>query len=212
MPAFEPDLAQTQLREAAEEFGREYRGRGLLESLVVRTTRLSKITGAAARVLTAAARAERNRMKRAAQARVSLLFPPPVSEINHHDERRRGNVDEPSNATSAQGLLRALFDDHVHDSRASFLYGLGREPGGHYFSERMVFFGDSGRRELALYEEVQTEVLALAAPVPGSVAAGIGHASPIAMDPEKLARAHEAIDKLWVEYQAKYWGQEDARV
>jgi len=212
LPAFEPDLAQTQLREAAEEFRREYRGRGLLENLVVRTSRLSKITGAAARVLTAAARAERNRMKSAGQSRVSLLFPPPALEINHHDERRRGNVDEASNANSAQGLLRALFDDHVHDSRASFLYSLGRERGGHYFSERMVFFGDSGRRELALYEETQTEVLALVAPAPGSVAAGTGHASSVAMDPDKLARAHEEIDKLWANYQAKYRGEEDAQV
>ncbi|QGR07001.1 hypothetical protein CTZ24_11470, partial [Pantoea phytobeneficialis] len=52
---------------------------------------------------------------------------------------------------SADGLLMALFDDQVHDSRAWFLHAsLGsREPWGSYFRYRMIYFGDKCSKSLA---------------------------------------------------------------
>ncbi|MGO4005152.1 T6SS phospholipase effector Tle1-like catalytic domain-containing protein [Pseudomonas fluorescens] len=63
------------------------------------------------------------------------------------------NVDESRNAKEPTGLLRALFNVQLHDSRAWFLYSLGREHGGSYFGERMVFFGESNRREFVLVRQ-----------------------------------------------------------
>jgi hypothetical protein len=113
-----------------------------------------------------------------------------LREINHQNETRRGNVDESRNAAHPEGLLRALFDDQVHDSRAWFMYTLGRERTGSYFGERMVFFGEAGRRDLALYGE-NGEVLARTIPNAGPA----GAAQPL--DAELLAQAMQDIDALW---------------
>ncbi len=50
---------------------------------------------------------EYRRMKRDGEARVAVLFP---------------DAGEASNAEQPAGLVRALFDDQVHDSRAWFMY------------------------------------------------------------------------------------------
>ncbi|MCX2901723.1 DUF2235 domain-containing protein, partial [Pseudomonas mandelii] len=137
-------------------------------------------------------------MKTAGRAKVSLLFPPPSDWGNHKDEETRGLVDESLNANKPEGLLRALFDDQVHDSRAWFLYSRGREPWGTYLSERMVFFGVAGRRDLALYGEDGSEVLAGS---PGHPAFDQARATqPPFMDAERLAKAHKAIDEIWEAY------------
>ena len=149
-------------------------------------------------------------MKAAGQARVRQLFPPPQHEQNYVDENKRGNVDESRNATQPEGLLRALFDDQVHDSRAWFLYNMGREPGGSYFSERMVFFGDAGRRDLALYGENDAAMLAGTTPIPASEPARA--AQPPVMDAERLAQALQAIDALWQAHDAKAQEVNDAPV
>jgi type VI secretion system secreted protein VgrG len=75
VPDFDPDIAQTQLREAAEEFRDEYQGPGFLVSIVALTFRRSVITGVIAHQYAADARAERERMKAAGEALVSRLFP-----------------------------------------------------------------------------------------------------------------------------------------
>jgi hypothetical protein len=187
---FDADMAQTQLREAAEEFGKDYRGPERLPQSLKLSGPMGIATSILYQKLTAEVRFERQRMKASGQARVSRLFPPPLREINHQNETRRGNVDESRNAAHPEGLLRALFDDQVHDSRAWFMYTLGRERTGSYFGERMVFFGEAGRRDLALYGE-NGEVLARTIPNAGPA----GAAQPL--DAELLAQAMQDIEALW---------------
>ncbi|MNO90914.1 hypothetical protein D3C76_824480 [compost metagenome] len=195
---FDADMAQTQLREAAEEFGKDYRGPERLPQSLKLSGPMGIATSILYQKLTAEVRFERQRMKASGQARVSRLFPPPLREINHQNETRRGNVDESRNATQPEGLLRALFDDQVHDSRAWFLYTRGREWFGSYFGERMVFFGEAGRRDLALYGE-NGEVLARTNPN----ARPAGAAQPVVLDAEQLAKAMQDIDALWEAFYAQ---------
>jgi hypothetical protein len=195
---FDADMAQTQLREAAEEFAAHYRVLNLADPLVMRVALVMPIPGLIAHQVSTRVRLERQRMKASGQARVSRLFPPPLREINHQNETRRGNVDESRNATQPEGLLRALFDDQVHDSRAWFMYTRGREWFGSYFGERMVFFGEAGRRDLALYGE-NGEVLAGTNPNAGPA----GAAQPVVLDAEQLAKAMQDIDALWEAFHAQ---------
>ncbi|KJZ38287.1 DUF2235 domain-containing protein, partial [Pseudomonas fluorescens] len=204
---FDADMAQTQLREAAEEFAAAYRNSGMLDSIAVRVALLALVQHPYQ--LSEMASAERQRMKAAGRARVSLLFPPPSDWGNHRDEHTRGHVAEHLNAAQPEGLLRALFDDQVHDSRAWFLYNLGREPGGHYFNERMVFFGDLGRRDLALYGEEGAVQLAGGKTVPASESV---RSTPPVMDAERLAEVHRAIDAIWDAYDANGGEVNDALV
>jgi hypothetical protein len=204
---FDADMAQTQLREAAEEFAAAYRNSGMLDSIAVRVALLALVQHPYQ--LSEMASAERQRMKAAGRARVSLLFPPPSDWGNHRDEHTRGHVAEHLNAAQPEGLLRALFDDQVHDSRAWFLYKLGREPGGHYFNERMVFFGDFGRRDLALYGEEGAVRLAGGTTAP---AIETSPSTPPVMDAKRLAEVHRAIDEIWDAYDAKGGEVNDALV
>lgn len=166
VPDFDPDLAQTQLRDAALEFRIAYRQRPSTYNPMGRLGVIGALNPAykgvllVYRILTATTRTEQLAVKASGRAKVGVMFPPPPDQWNHINEIIRGNVDEASNARKPAGLLRALFDDQVHDSRAWFLYSLGREPGGSYFDERMVFFGEANRRELALRVEAVAKVLA----------------------------------------------------
>ncbi|VVP32553.1 hypothetical protein PS838_04422 [Pseudomonas fluorescens] len=197
---FDADMAQTQLREAAEEFAAAYRGPGLLDSIVLRVALLALFQHAYQ--ATEIVLAERQRMKAAGRAKVSQLFPFPRGVWgNHQDEHTRGPVDESLNAAKPEGLLRDLFDDQVHDSRAWFLYKWGREPGGNYFSERMVFFGDAGARDLALYGEDGAAMRASTTTLPTSEPARA--MQPPVMDAERLAQVQQAIDAIWEAYDAK---------
>jgi hypothetical protein len=195
---FDADMAQTQLREAAEEFGKAYRGADRFPQALKFAGPMGMASSVLYQKLTAEVQFERQRMKASGQARVGQLFPPPLREINHQNETRRGNVDESRNATHPEGLLRALFDDQVHDSRAWFMYTLRREPFGSYFGERMVFFGEAGRRDLALYGE-NGEVLARTNPNAGPA----GAAQPVVLDAEQLAKAMQDIDALWEAFYAQ---------
>ncbi|MDF3934268.1 T6SS phospholipase effector Tle1-like catalytic domain-containing protein [Pseudomonas citronellolis] len=150
---FDPEMDQTQLREAAREFGDDYLNvrrepsswtEWVLHSVPMQAVYL--INGDDERV-------EYQRMKTLGQERVRLLFPPPRGKQNFLSETERGEVDESLNAEQPSGLVRALFDDQVHDSRAWFLhYALKgtREPWNSYFRERMVFFGKECNKELSL--------------------------------------------------------------
>ncbi|MEB2519767.1 DUF2235 domain-containing protein [Pseudomonas sp. YuFO20] len=193
---FDADMAQTQLREAAEEFGKAYRGADRFPQALKFAGPMGMASSVLYQKLIAEVQFERQRMKASGQARVSRLFPPPLREINHQNETRRGNVDESRNATHPEGLLRALFDDQVHDSRAWFMYTLRREPFGSYFGERMVFFGEAGRRDLALYGE-NGEVLART----NSNAGPDGAAQPL--DAKHLVQAMQDIDALWEAFHAQ---------
>ncbi|SDJ38923.1 Uncharacterized alpha/beta hydrolase domain [Pseudomonas delhiensis] len=151
---FDPEMDQTQLREAAQEFGEDYRGtrreptslsQWVLHSIPMQAVYL--INGDDERV-------EYQQMKKLGQERVRLLFPPPRGKQNFLSETERGEVDERLNADQPSGLVRALFDDQVHDSRAWFLHWAlkgTREPWNSYFRERMVYFGTECNKELSLF-------------------------------------------------------------
>lgn len=201
---FDADIGQTQLREAAEEFGAAYRDPDHLASSLSRLLPAYSPAVIVLQIITADARVECRQMKAAGRARVSQLFPPPAGYHNHPNEKYRGPVDETANATQPSGLLRALFDDQVHDSRAWFLYAFGREPMGSYFRERMVFFGDAGRRELALNPQAQATMLAgpTSLPAPGPA---------VVMDAQRMAQAQQAIDTHWAAHHAKVGEANDAQ-
>jgi hypothetical protein len=209
VPDFDPDLARTQLREAAEEFRTNYHDPDHLASSLSQVLPANAPPAVVMRIITADARVECRQMKAAGRARVSELFPPPERERNHWDEKNRGNVDESRNANQPAGLLRALFDDHVHDSRAWFLYSFGREPLGSYFRERMVFFGEASRRELALNPETQAAMLASGTPLP-AYAPGVAARPPV-MDAQRLAEVHQAIDAIWEDFYSKVGEAGDAQ-
>lgn len=203
---FDPDKSKTQLREAAEEFGRIYRDLDSDPYLTFfRRARWVNIPALITYLKSADTIAERKRMKAGGRAKVSQLFPPPLGQQNHTREDHRGEVDELRNSAQPEGLLRALFDDQVHDSRAWFLHAVfnatykgipvavGREPWGSYFSERMVFFGEANRRDLVLI------------PAPGiqadnNAALALGNddfSEPLGQDTQRLAKAQKEIDEQW---------------
>ena len=206
IPDFDADMAQTQLREAAEEFAKAYSYLGSPADLIL------SILNPAKHVLytiTSDSRIEHLHMKAAGRDRVSQLFPPPVGQRNHTNENTRRKVDESRNANQPEGLLRALFDDQVHDSRAWFLYSLGREPMGSYFRERMVFFGEASRRDLALHRDSAQATMQASltgAPTPSAV-------TPVQpLDAEGLAQAMQGIDAHWQALEAKTAEVSDAHV
>ncbi|WP_460121765.1 T6SS phospholipase effector Tle1-like catalytic domain-containing protein [Pseudomonas sp. S2_C03] len=194
---FDPDMAQTQLREAAQEFSLDYRNIENIETIALWLVGVALLPGVLANRLAINARAERAAIKAMGRERVSQLFPPPKFERNHVDENTRHNVDESRNAQEASGLLRALFDDQVHDSRAWFLYAKGRERGGTYFSERMVFFGEVNRRELVLLKEGN-----------GGMVADNRHSQPrprppSILDGEGLAEMQKRLSARWESFGAQ---------
>ncbi len=202
LPGFEPDLAQTQLREAAEEFGADFGGAGVMANVAAGVARLGRIPGLLAHSVTAEARREREQMRSAGMTKIRQLFPLSKTAFVYRDELKRGDVDESLNAAQPEGLLRALFDDQVHDSRAAFLHSLGREQGGSYFTERMVFFGDANRRDLALYGENDQQMQASNA--------NRATTAPL-MDAEQLAQVHKKIDAVWDAHTAQTGGVTDAQ-
>ncbi|WNN47205.1 DUF2235 domain-containing protein [Siccibacter colletis] len=133
---FDPDMAQTQLYEAAKEFGKDYHdGYRIPENLA--QTVLDTVLQPMIFVLnTDDEPREYQRMKADGDARVGVLFPA---------------AGEASNAEQPAGLVRALFDDQVHDSRAWFMHAaLGtREMWGGYFRYRMIYFSDKCNKSLS---------------------------------------------------------------
>lgn len=186
IPTFDPDLARTQLREAAEEFAKAYRNDRLMAAALNRLVPAYGPPAFVARIITANVYAEALHMKASGREKVSRLFPPFAGYRNHVDENIRGEVDEYRNASMPEGLLRDLFDDQVHDSRAWFLHSFGREPMGSYFRERMVFFGTASRREVAIHGEIDTSGMAY-----------------FPRDPEHIARAQQAINARWAAFHAQ---------
>ncbi|MGY4494806.1 T6SS phospholipase effector Tle1-like catalytic domain-containing protein [Pseudomonas sp. TE3610] len=187
LPQFDADIAQTQLLEAAEEFAAAYRNPHGRASALTRLVPAKSPPAFVLRIITADARHEGEHLKDVGQQRVRILFPPKEKYRSHLDENYRGEVDENRNATQPEGLLRALFDDQVHDSRAWFLYSMGREPLGSYFRERMVFFGEASRREVAMHGEARDT----------RVVEAVG-------DAEHMAQARQSINTRWETYYAKH--------
>lgn len=133
---FDPDLARTQLYQAAKEFGEDYRnqwrtqtGKGQLIADTIPQHLIFLINSDDERI-------ENARIKADGDSHKGVMFP---------------SQGEASNATQPSGLLRALFDDQVHDSRAWFLHAtLGhRELWGSYFIDRMIYFGSESSKQIS---------------------------------------------------------------
>ncbi|KGA39082.1 DUF2235 domain-containing protein [Pectobacterium odoriferum] len=133
---FDPKMDQTQLFEAAKEFGKDYNdGYSIPDNLAQAV--LDTVLQPMIFVLnTDDEPQEYRRMKADGDARVAVLFPA---------------AGEASNAEQPSGLVRALFDDQVHDSRAWFMHAaLGtREMWGGYFRYRMIYFSDKCNKSLS---------------------------------------------------------------
>ncbi|WP_329906307.1 DUF2235 domain-containing protein [Serratia quinivorans] len=133
---FDPDMAQPQLFEAAKEFGKDYHdGYRIPENLAQAV--LDTVLQPMIFVLnTDDEPQEYRRMKADGDARVAILFPA---------------AGEASNAEQPAGLVRALFDDQVHDSRAWFMHAVlsSREMWGGYFRYRMIYFSDQCNKSLS---------------------------------------------------------------
>jgi len=197
---FDADMAKTQLSDAASEFEVTYKQRQLEIVAANKSMPLSLPDN-----LKIAFFREQEHLKALGRERVSLLFPPPSGELNHQSVKNRGNVREDFNAKKPLGMLRALFDNQIHDSRAWFMYQQGREPFGNYLCERMVFFGATRRRALARILErnqavTDSGVVWPVAPAP----------HPGALDAEQLAQAQQAVDDEWQAFYASLGEVDDA--
>ncbi|CAI1667159.1 T6SS phospholipase effector Tle1-like catalytic domain-containing protein [Serratia proteamaculans] len=133
---FDPKMDKPQLFEAAKEFGKDYHdGYRIPENLaqVVLDTVLQPMIFV---LNTDDEPQEYRRMKADGDARVAILFPA---------------AGEASNAEQPAGLVRALFDDQVHDSRAWFMHAAlsSREMWGGYFRYRMIYFSDQCNKSLS---------------------------------------------------------------
>ena len=133
---FDPDMSQTQLREAAQEFAEDYSSkartkRGLMQSVI--DNGLESIVFS---LNTDDEQVEYRNIKLSGEQKYKILFP-------YQDEKR--------NADEKTGLVRALFDDQVHDSRAWFLYATlnSRELWGSYFRYRMIYFATNTNKSLS---------------------------------------------------------------
>lgn len=126
---FDAALGQTQLRQAAVEFRQDYLGLARDHTQTWKVEPLYALKSTMFLLNTDDEYSEWLRMKTAGESRLRVLFPA---------------AGEASNAAQPGGLVRALFDDQVHDSRAWFMHSaLGaREPWGSYFRYRMVYFGE----------------------------------------------------------------------
>lgn len=133
---FDPDLAKQQLEEAAREFREDYHGKFRTQNGPVQIVIDNLVGRTIFRINTDDEVAEFKKMRTEGDVMHSLLFP-------FSDESRTAN--------NPSGLVRALFDDQVHDSRAWFLYATfgTREPWGGYFRYRMIYFGDKSNKSLS---------------------------------------------------------------
>ncbi|MFU0884051.1 T6SS phospholipase effector Tle1-like catalytic domain-containing protein [Kluyvera cryocrescens] len=125
---FDAALGQTQLRQAAEEFREDYHDLSRSGTGSWLFTAVDSMSNAIFLLNNDDEYGEWQRMKTAGDDRLKVLFP--VSG-------------EMNDATQPAGLVRALFDDQVHDSRAWFMHNTfgSREPWGSYFLYRMIYFG-----------------------------------------------------------------------
>jgi hypothetical protein len=132
---FDAALGQTQLRQAAEEFREDYSGLSRSDTGNWLFTAVDSMSNAIFLLNHDNEYGEWLSMKTAGDDRVKVLFPA---------------TGEASNATEPGGLVRALFDDQVHDSRAWFMHNAfgSREPWGSYFLYRMIYFGSRSSKPM----------------------------------------------------------------
>ena len=133
---FDPALGQTQLRQAAEEFREDYQHKPRAVTGNWEYKFMDKLSNLVYTFSDDDADGEYKKIKEEANDKVSTLFPP---------QGEGSNVQQPG------GLVRALFDDQVHDSRAWFMQATfdAREPWGSYFLYRMIYFGELMSKNIA---------------------------------------------------------------
>ncbi|QHM74712.1 hypothetical protein C7M52_00654 [Mixta theicola] len=126
---FDPALGQTQLREAAKEFHEDYYQKSRTSNGNVWSDVVDVFSSLIYIFRDDDLFNEYKKIREMGNSRFDRLFP---------------LSDEINNAHQPEGLLRALFDDQIHDSRAWFLYATfeEREPYGSYFLYRMIYFGE----------------------------------------------------------------------
>lgn len=135
-PIYEPKVDQTQLSQAAKEFKHDYLGLDREQTSAYGTV-LDVVLRDSVYLLNENDEArDHAAIKAAGEQRNKQLF---------RDERGTPST-EPRLA-----LLVALFDDHVHDSRAWFMHDKlkSRELWAGYFFYRMTYFGNENSRELS---------------------------------------------------------------
>ncbi|QCA19082.1 DUF2235 domain-containing protein [Citrobacter freundii] len=132
---FDAALGQTQLRQAAEEFREDYSGLSRSSTGNWLFTAVDSMSNAIFLLNNDNEYGEWLKIKTAGDDRKAVLFP---------------TAGEASNATEPGGLVRALFDDQIHDSRAWFMHNAfgSREPWGSYFLYRMIYFGSSSSKPM----------------------------------------------------------------
>ncbi|AEN64673.1 Protein of unknown function DUF2235 [Enterobacter soli] len=132
---FDAALGQTQLRQAAEEFREDYSGLSRSGTGNWLFTAVDSMSNAIFLLNNDNEYGEWLKIKTAGDDRKEVLFPA---------------AGEASNATQPSGLVRALFDDQVHDSRAWFMHNAfgSREPWGSYFLYRMIYFGNCSSKPM----------------------------------------------------------------
>ncbi|WP_428944133.1 T6SS phospholipase effector Tle1-like catalytic domain-containing protein [Pantoea sp. FN060301] len=132
---FDAALGQTQLRQAAREFREDYSGLSRSNTGNWLFTAVDSMSNAIFLLNNDNEYGEWLKIKTAGDDRKEVLFPA---------------TGEASNATEPAGLVRALFDDQVHDSRAWFMHNAfgSREPWGSYFLYRMIYFGSCSSKPM----------------------------------------------------------------
>lgn len=133
---FDPKMDKPQLFEAAKEFGKDYHDGYRIPDNLAQAVLDTVLQPMIFVLNTDDEPQEYRRIKADGDARVAVLFPA---------------VGEASNADQPAGLVRALFDDQVHDSRAWFMHAaLGtREMWAGYFRYRMMYFSEQCNKSLS---------------------------------------------------------------
>ena len=134
---FDPAIAQVQLRQAAEEFNADYHSKPRPVTGNWKYTAAQQLSNVMYAFSENESSVEYDRIKSSGDSKFSKLFPENSSE---------------NSAQSAGSLVRSLFDDQVHDSRAWFMQATfgDREPWGSYFLYRMIYFGELMSKNVSL--------------------------------------------------------------
>lgn len=133
---FDPKMDKPQLFEAAKEFGKDYHDGYRIPDNLAQAVLDTVLQPMIFVLNTDDEPQEYRRIKADGDARMAVLFPA---------------VGEASNADQPAGMVRALFDDQVHDSRAWFMHAaLGtREMWAGYFRYRMIYFSEQCNKSLS---------------------------------------------------------------
>ncbi len=134
---FDPAIAQVQLRQAAEEFNADYQSKPRPVTGNWKYTVSQQLSNVMYAFSENDFSVEYDRIKSSGDSKFSKLFP----------EQSSGG-----SAQTPDSLVRSLFDDQVHDSRAWFMQATfgDREPWGSYFLYRMIYFGELMSKNVSL--------------------------------------------------------------